>query len=77
LCYVSFFENGIPLIVPNTHYADSKTLKLQSVSPLYNAQQGDLDVADARGGVWDSDFTTTQHHRILITRVKQLKEEHT
>jgi hypothetical protein len=26
-------------------------LKLQSVSPLYNAQQGDLDVADARGGV--------------------------
>jgi hypothetical protein len=45
-----FFKKGIPLIVPNTHYADSKALKLQSVSPLYNAQQGDLDVADARGG---------------------------
>jgi hypothetical protein len=27
-----------------------ETLKLQSVSLLYNAQQGDLDVADARGG---------------------------
>jgi hypothetical protein len=27
-----------------------KALKLQSVSPLYNAQQGDLNVADARGG---------------------------
>jgi hypothetical protein len=74
LCHVSF-EKGIPLIVPGTHYADSKALKLQSVSPLYNAQQGDLDVADARGGVWDSGFATTQH-RILITRVKQLKEEH-
>jgi hypothetical protein len=36
--------------VPNTHYADSKALKLQSVSPLYNAQHGGLDVADARGG---------------------------
>jgi hypothetical protein len=31
------FERGIPLIVPGTHYADSKALKLQSVSPLYNA----------------------------------------
>jgi hypothetical protein len=38
------FEKGIPLIVPGTHYADSKALKLQSVSPLYNAQQGVLDV---------------------------------
>jgi hypothetical protein len=77
LCYVFFKKKGIPLIVPNMHYADSKALKLQSVSPLYNAQQGGLDVADARGGVWDSCFATTQHHRILITRVKQLKEEHT
>jgi hypothetical protein len=50
LCYVLFFKKGIPFIVPNTHYADSKALKLQSVSPLYNAQQGGLDVADARGG---------------------------
>jgi hypothetical protein len=74
LCLV--FKKGILLIVPGTHYADSKSLKLQSVSPLYNAQQGDLDVADARGGVWDSGFATTQHYRILITRVKQLKEEH-
>jgi hypothetical protein len=47
---MSCLEKGIPLIVPNTHYADSKALKLQSVSPLYNAQQGDLDVADAREG---------------------------
>jgi hypothetical protein len=61
--------------VSNTHYADSKALKLQSVSPLYNAQQGALDVANARGGVWDSGFATTQH-QIFITRVKQLKEEH-
>jgi hypothetical protein len=45
-----FFKKGIPLIVPNTYYTDSKALKLQSVSPLYNAQQGDLDVADAQGG---------------------------
>jgi hypothetical protein len=45
-----FLKKGFPLIVPNTHYADSKALKLQSVSPLYNAQQGGLDVADARGG---------------------------
>jgi hypothetical protein len=36
LCLV--FKKGIPIIVPNTHYADSKALKLQSVSPLYNAQ---------------------------------------
>jgi hypothetical protein len=50
LCYVSFFEESIPLIVPNTHYADSKALKLQSIPPLYNAQQGDLDVASAWGG---------------------------
>jgi hypothetical protein len=50
LCYVLFFEESIPLIVQGTHYADSKALKLQSVSPLYNAQQGVLDVADARGG---------------------------
>jgi hypothetical protein len=68
-----FFEKSISLIVQGTHYADSKALKLQSVSPLYNAQQGGLDVADARRGVWDSGFATTQHHRILITRVKQLK----
>jgi hypothetical protein len=61
------------LIVQGTHYADSKALKLQIVSPVYNAQQGGLDVADARGGVWDSGFATTQQ-RILITRVKQLKE---
>jgi hypothetical protein len=60
--------------VPGTHYADSKALKLQSVSPLYNAQQEGLDVADARG-VWDSGFATTQH-RIFIMRVKHLKEEH-
>ena len=59
-----------------TYYANSKALKLQSVSPLYNAQQGDLDVANAWGGVWDSGFATTQH-RMLITRVKQLKEERT
>jgi hypothetical protein len=45
-----FFEESIPLIVQGTHYSDSKALKLQSVSPLYNAQQGGLDVADARGG---------------------------
>jgi hypothetical protein len=75
LCLV--FKKGITLIVPNTRYADLKALKLQSVSPLYNTQQGGLDVADARGGVWVSGFATTQHHRILITRVKQLKEEHT
>jgi hypothetical protein len=49
LCIV-FLKKCIPLIVPNTHYADSKVLKLQSVSPLYNAQQGGLDVADAWGG---------------------------
>jgi hypothetical protein len=48
LCYVLFFKKGIPLIVPNTHYADPKALKLQCVSPLYNAQQGGLYVADAR-----------------------------
>jgi hypothetical protein len=72
-----FYKKDIPLIVPNTHYSVSKALKLQSVSPLYNAQQGDLDVADAWGGVWDSGFATTQHHRILITRDKQLKEERT
>jgi hypothetical protein len=60
--------------VPNTYYADSKALKMQSVSPLYNAQQGDLDVADARGGSWDPGFATTQR-QILITIVKQLKEE--
>jgi hypothetical protein len=47
---MSCLEKGIPLIVPNTYYADSKALKLQSVSPLYNAQQGDLDIDDARGG---------------------------
>jgi hypothetical protein len=49
-CAMFCFEKGIPLIVPNTHYAGSKALKLQSVSPLYNAQHGGLDVADARGG---------------------------
>jgi hypothetical protein len=36
--------------MPGTHYSNSKALKLQSVSVLYNAQYGDLDVADARGG---------------------------
>jgi hypothetical protein len=72
LCYVSF-EKAIPLIVPNTHYIDSKAMKLQSVSRLYNAQQGVLDVANAWGGLYDLGFVTTQH-RILITRVKQLKE---
>jgi hypothetical protein len=75
-CAIFCLKRGIPLIVPGTHYADSKALKLQSVSPLYNAQQGGLDVADARGGVWDSGFATTQH-QIFIMRVKQLKEEHT
>jgi hypothetical protein len=49
-CAISCLKKHIPIIVPNTHYADSKALKLQSVSPLYSAQQGDLDVADARGG---------------------------
>jgi hypothetical protein len=49
-CAMFCFETGIPLIVPNTHYADSKALKLQSVSPLYNSQQVGLDVANARGG---------------------------
>jgi hypothetical protein len=44
------FETSIPFIMPNTHYADLKALNLQSVSPLYNAQQGGLDVADTRGG---------------------------
>jgi hypothetical protein len=72
LCFV--LKKGIPLVVPNTHYADLKALKLQSVSPLYNAQQGDLDVADTQGGSWDPSFATTQR-QILITRVKQLKEE--
>jgi hypothetical protein len=48
LCLV--FKKGIPLIVSNTHYTDSKALKVQSVSPLYNAQKGGLDVADARKG---------------------------
>jgi hypothetical protein len=76
LCYVLFEKKGIPLIVRGTHYMNSKTLKLQSVSPLYNTQRGSLDVADAQGGVWDSGFATTQH-RIYITSVKQLKEEHT
>ena len=75
MCYI-LFEKAFPLVVQGTIYADSKALKLQSVSPLYNAQQGDLDVADAWGGVWDSGFTTTQH-RMLITRVKQSKEKHT
>jgi hypothetical protein len=46
----SFFEESIPLIMQGNHYSDSKDLKLQSVSPLYNAQQGGLDVADAWGG---------------------------
>jgi hypothetical protein len=49
-CAMFRFEKGIPLIVPNTHYADTKALKLQSVSLLYNAQQRNFDVADARGG---------------------------
>jgi hypothetical protein len=49
-CAMFCFEKVIPLIVPGTHYSDSKALKLQSVSALYNAQHGDLDVADARGG---------------------------
>jgi hypothetical protein len=49
-CAMFRFKKGIPLIVLDMHYADSKALKLQSVSPLYNAQQGGLDVADARGG---------------------------
>jgi hypothetical protein len=49
-CAMFCFEKGIPLITPNTDYADSKALKLQSVSPLYDAREGGLDVADARGG---------------------------
>jgi mannitol-specific phosphotransferase system IIBC component len=68
-CAMSCLKKGIPLIVPNKHYVDLKALMLQSVSPLYNAQQGGSDVADARGGVWDSGVATTQH-RIFITRVK-------
>jgi hypothetical protein len=75
-CAMFCLKRGIPLIVPNTHYADSKTLKLQSVSPLYNAQQGDLDVDDTQGGVWDSGFATTQH-QTFITNVNQLKKERT
>jgi hypothetical protein len=54
---------------------NSKALKLESVSPLYNAKQGDLDVADVWGGVWDSGFATTAQWK-LITRVKKLKKEH-
>jgi hypothetical protein len=49
-CAMFSLKYGIPLIVQGTHYADSKALKLQSVSSLYNAQQGDIDVADTRGG---------------------------
>jgi hypothetical protein len=49
-CAMFYLKRGISLIVSGTHYADSKALKLQSVSPLHNAQQGGLDVADARGG---------------------------
>jgi hypothetical protein len=48
ICF--FLKKSIPLIVQGTHYADSKALKLQSVSPLYNAQQRVLYVADAREG---------------------------
>jgi hypothetical protein len=51
MCYVLFEKVCIPLIVSGMHYSNSKALKMQSVSPLHNAQQGDLDVADARGGV--------------------------
>jgi hypothetical protein len=49
-CVMFSLKRGIPLIVSNTHYADSKALKLQSVLPLYNTQQGDLHVVGARGG---------------------------
>jgi hypothetical protein len=45
LFYV-LFEKAFPFIMQNTHYVNSKALKLESVSPLYNAKQGDLDVAD-------------------------------
>jgi hypothetical protein len=45
LCFC--LKKGIRLIAPGTHYSNSKALKLQSVSPLYNAQQGTLDVAVA------------------------------
>jgi hypothetical protein len=45
-----YFEKDIPLIMPDIHYVDSKALKLQSVSPIYNAQQGGLEVAGALEG---------------------------
>jgi hypothetical protein len=61
ICLV--LKKGIPLIVPNTHYADSKALKLQSVSPLYNAQQGVLDVADTWGG--GARTQVSQPHNII------------
>jgi hypothetical protein len=50
-CAIFRLKKGIPLIVPGMHYTNSKALKLQRVSPLYNAQHGVLDVADARGGL--------------------------
>jgi hypothetical protein len=49
-CAMFYFEKDIPLIMPDIHYVDSKALKLQSVSPIYNAQQGGLEVADALEG---------------------------
>jgi hypothetical protein len=44
---------SILLMVPSTHYATSKALKLESVSPLYHAHHGDLDAADARVGAYN------------------------
>jgi hypothetical protein len=70
-----FFEKDIPLS------CQARIMQMQKIwsckcFTLYNAQQGGLDVADTRGGVWDSGFGTTQHWK-LITSVKQLKEEYT
>jgi hypothetical protein len=48
LCY-DLFENGIPLIVPDTHYADSKAQAAKCFTPL-QCSVGDLDVDDAWGG---------------------------
>jgi hypothetical protein len=56
-----FRRNVVPLSCQARIIRIQKALKLQSVSPLYNAQQGALDVADARGGFWYLGFATTQH----------------
>jgi hypothetical protein len=56
-----FIRKAFPLSCQARIIRIQKVMKLQSVSPLYNTQQGALDVADARGRVWDSGFATTQH----------------